>query len=223
MFRHAIATGRAARDLFADLRDALSPAIGAHLAAVTKPEEVGALLRVLDGYDGSLVVAAALRLAPLVFVRTGELRSAEWAAMDLDKAEWAFTTSKTKTEHIVPLAPQAVAILHDLRPLTGSGRYVFPSARTNARPMSNNAVLAAGPSCRATPNDEGLGGLPGQAEGRREGASVQAGGRRVMRYPRSRLLSPTMRMGYLCLWPFSRISATRLGISLSVNNRASKS
>jgi integrase len=116
------------------------PAIGQHLAAVTKPEEVGALLRVLVGYDGSPVVAAALRLAPLVFVRPGELRSAEWAAMDLDEGEWAFTTSKTKTEHIVPLAPKAVAVLRDLQPLTGSGRYVSPCARTNARSMSNNAV-----------------------------------------------------------------------------------
>lgn len=101
------------------------------------------MLRILDGYDGSPVVAAALRLAPLVFVRPGELRTAEWAAIDLDKAEWAFTTSKTKTEHIVPLAPRAVAILRELQPLTGSGRYVFPCATTNARPMSNNAILAA--------------------------------------------------------------------------------
>jgi integrase len=143
VFRYAIATGRAERDPSADLRGALPPAIGEHLAAVTKPEEVGALLRVLNDYDGSPVVAAALRLAPLVFVRPGELRSAEWATINLDKAEWAFTTSKTKTEHIVPLAPQAVAILRDLQPLTGSGRYVFPCATTNARPMSNNAVLAA--------------------------------------------------------------------------------
>ena len=87
VFRYAIATGRAERDPSADLRGALPPAIGEHLAAVTKPEEVGALLRVLDGYDGSPVVAAALRLAPLVFVRPGELRSAEWVAMNLDKAE----------------------------------------------------------------------------------------------------------------------------------------
>lgn len=143
VFRYAIATGRAERDPSADLRGALTPVVGKHLAAVTDPENVGPLLRALDGYDGSPVVAAALRLAPLVFVRPGELRTAEWAAIDLDKAEWAFTTSKTKTQHIVPLAPQAVSILRDLRPLTGNGRYVFPCATTNARPMSNNAILAA--------------------------------------------------------------------------------
>lgn len=143
VFRYAIATGRAERDPSADLRGALPPTVVEHLAAVTKPEDVGALLRVLDGYDGSPIVAAALKLAPLVFVRPGELRSAEWAAIDLEKAEWAFTVSKTKTDHIVPLAPQAVGILRDLLPLTGSGRYVFPCATCNARPMSNNAVLAA--------------------------------------------------------------------------------
>lgn len=143
VFRYAIATGRAERDPSADLRGALAPALGKHLAAVTDPADVGPLLRVLDGYDGSPVVAAALRLAPLVFVRPGELRTAEWDAIDLDKAEWAFTASKTKTQHIVPLAPQAVAVLRDLQPLTGNGRYVFPCATTNARPMSNNAILAA--------------------------------------------------------------------------------
>jgi len=89
------------------------------------------------------VVKAALRLAPLVFVRPGELRSAEWGDIDLDAAEWRFITSKTKTPHIVPLATQAVAILRELRPRTGNGRYVFPSPRTGARPMSDNAVLAA--------------------------------------------------------------------------------
>jgi len=143
IFRYAIATGRAERDPAADLRGALAPVVGSHFAAVTDPARVAELLRVLDGYDGSPVVKAAVRLAPLVFVRPGELRTAQWADIDLDAAEWRFTTSKTKTPHIVPLSSQALTILKELQPRTGDGRYVFPSARTNARPMSDNAVLAA--------------------------------------------------------------------------------
>jgi integrase len=143
VFRYAIVTGRADRDPAADLRGALPKKKGAHLSAVTNPEQLGELLRVLDGYKGSPIVRAALMMAPLAFVRPGELRSAKWADIDLDKAEWAFTTSKTGQAHIVPLAAQAVAILRDLQPLTGASRYVFPSARTNARPMSDNAILAA--------------------------------------------------------------------------------
>jgi integrase len=143
IFRYGIATGRAERDISADLRGALPPAEGGHFAAVTAPKEVGALLRALDGYKGSMVVCSALRLAPLVFVRPGELRRAEWADIDLDAAEWRFTTSKTQTQHIVPLAKQAVEILRELHQLTGRGRYVFPSERGNDRPMSDNAVLSA--------------------------------------------------------------------------------
>jgi integrase len=143
VFRYAIATGRAERDPSADLRGALAPVTGSHFAAVTEPARVAELLRILDGYKGTPVVMAAIRLAPLVFVRPGELRSAEWASIDLDAAEWRFTTSKTKTPHIVPLSAQAVAILRDLQPVTGNGRFVFPSARTRARPMSDNAILAA--------------------------------------------------------------------------------
>ena len=103
------------------------------------------MLRAIDGYQGSLIVGCALRLAPLVFVHPGELRHAAWDAIDLDAAEWCFTVSKTDTEHMVPLARQAVEILAELRPLTGRGRYVFPSARTprGERPMSDNAILAA--------------------------------------------------------------------------------
>jgi integrase len=97
----------------------------------------------LDGYKGSPVVRAALLLAPMVFVRPGELRSARWADINLDAAEWRFTVPKTKTPHIVPLAPQAVAILRDLQPLTGDGPYVFPCARSKQRPMSDNAILSA--------------------------------------------------------------------------------
>jgi integrase len=138
-----VATGRATRDPSADLRGALPPVKGEHFAAVTEPEQVGAILRTINDYQGTPTVACALRLAPLVFVRPGELRAAEWAHIDLDAGEWRYTVTKTGTPHIVPLATQAVAILRELQPLTGHGRYVFPSARTGTRPMSDNAILAA--------------------------------------------------------------------------------
>ena len=143
VFRYAVATGRAMRDLSGDLRGALPPVKGEHFAAVTEPKRAAELLRTLDGYQGTLTVACALRLAPLVFVRPGELRKAEWADIDLDTAEWRYTVTKTDTAHIVPLATQAVAILRELHALTGTGHYVFPGARTNGRPMSDNAILAA--------------------------------------------------------------------------------
>lgn len=143
VMRYAIATGRAERDISADLRGALTPVTGEHFAAVTEPKQVAELLRTLDGYQGTLPVACALRLAPLVFVRPGELRNAEWADIDLEAAEWRYHVTKTDSDHIVPLASQAVAILRELHALTGSGRYVFPGARTNGRPMSDNAILAA--------------------------------------------------------------------------------
>ncbi|QOY95723.1 integrase arm-type DNA-binding domain-containing protein [Massilia sp. UMI-21] len=143
VFRYAVATGRASRDPSGDLRGALPPVRGEHFAAVTEPEQVGGILRSMDAYQGTLTVSCALRLAPLVFVRPGELRAAEWAHIDLDAAEWRYTVTKTGTPHIVPLATQAVAILREIQPLTGHGRYVFPSARTGARPMSDNAILAA--------------------------------------------------------------------------------
>ena len=145
VFRYAVATGRAERDLSADLRGALSPVKKKHFAALTDPKKVGPLLRVLDGYEGSLIVRCALRLAPLVFVRPGELRRAEWSDIDLEAAEWRFTVTKTETSHLVPLSRQAVEILRELYPLTGYGRFVFPSGRTprGERPMSENAVLAA--------------------------------------------------------------------------------
>ena len=143
IFRYAVATGRAERDPSPDLRGALTPVKGEHFAAVTDPKKVGELLRALDAYEGSLVVQCALRLAPLVFVRPGELRAAQWADIDLDAAEWRYTVSKTETEHIVPLAKQAVVILQEIRGLTGDGQYVFPSGRSRKRPMSDNAILAA--------------------------------------------------------------------------------
>ena len=143
IFRYAVATGRAERDPSPDLRGALTPVKGEHFAAVTDPKKVGELLRALDAYEGSLVVQCALRLAPLVFVRPGELRAAQWADIDLATAEWRYTVSKTGTEHIVPLAKQAVAILQEIRGLTGNWQYVFPSGRSPRRPMSDNAILAA--------------------------------------------------------------------------------
>jgi integrase len=143
VFRYAIATGRARSDPTGDLRGALPAVKPTHFAAITEPKRVGALMRAIEGYEGSLTVRSALRLAPLVFVRPGELRHAEWAAMDLDVSEWRYTVTKTNTPHIVPLSAQAVAILRELKPLTGRGRYVFSSARSSQRPMSNNAILAA--------------------------------------------------------------------------------
>lgn len=143
VFRYAVATGRAMRDPSGDLRGALPPVKGEHFAAVTEPIQAAELLRTLDGYQGTLTVACALRLAPLVFVRPGELRNAEWADIDLDAAEWRYTVTKTDTAHIVPLATQAITILRELHALTGTGRYVFPGARSNGRPMSDNAILAA--------------------------------------------------------------------------------
>jgi integrase len=145
VFRYAVATGRAERDPTGDLRGALPPPQVEHFAAVTDPKRAAEILRILDGYQGTLVVCSALRIAPLVFVRPTELRTAEWKDIDLDKAEWTYLVTKTKTPHIVPLAEQAVATLRELHPLTGRGRYVFPSARNprGDRPMSNNAILAA--------------------------------------------------------------------------------
>lgn len=143
IFRYAIATGRAERDPSGDLRGALPPVKSKHLAAITEPQRVGELMRMIDGYQGSLIVQCALKLAPLVFVRPGELRHACWKDIDLFKSEWRFTVSKTKTEHIVPLSDQAITILKEINPLTGRGEWVFPSGRTRERPMSENAILAA--------------------------------------------------------------------------------
>ncbi len=143
VFRYGLATGRCDRDPSADLRGAITPIKTKHRAATTDPKELAPLLRILDDYRGSLVVQCALRLMPLVFVRPGELRTMQWADVDLDKAEWSYLVSKTETQHIVPLSRQALAILHEIRPVTGTSPYVFPSGRTNARPMSDMALNAA--------------------------------------------------------------------------------
>jgi integrase len=142
IYRYAVATGRAERDISADLRGALPPSTPRHHASVTDPEGVAALLRAIDGYRGSNVTRYALQLAPLVFVRPGELRKAEWIEIDLEAGEWRIPAErmKMKTKHIVPLSSQAVAILRALQPLTGKGRYVFPGARSRERCMSENTV-----------------------------------------------------------------------------------
>ncbi|TSA45991.1 MAG: DUF4102 domain-containing protein [Deltaproteobacteria bacterium] len=145
VLRYAVSTGRAERDPSADLKGALPQPKENHRAAITDPKEVAPLLRAIDGYQGHFVVKCALRLAPMFFVRPGELRHAEWVEIDLNEAVWNIPPQKMKTKqaHIVPLSSQAVEILTDLKELTGSSRYVFPSGRSFARPMSNNAILAA--------------------------------------------------------------------------------
>ncbi len=144
VLRYAVATGRAVTDPTAALRGALTPANPQHMAApADDPARVGEILRATEAFKGGPVVAAALRLLPLLFCRPGELRTMCWADVDLDAAEWRFTTSKTRTEHLVPLSRQALAILRELHPLTGQGRYVFPSARGAGRRMSDAAINAA--------------------------------------------------------------------------------
>ena len=143
--RYAIATGRADRNPVADLRGALASPEERHHAAITDPGELGGLLRAIEGYSGDVVTRAALKLSALLFVRPGELRHAEWAEIDLDRAEWNIPAGKMKMRqpHLVPLCEQAVATLRELHPLTGRGQYVFPGARSPRRPMSNNAINAA--------------------------------------------------------------------------------
>lgn len=152
VFRYAVATGRAERNPAADIQGALQPVIVKHMPAITDPKRVGELLRSIHGYEGLPVTRAALQLAPLVFVRPGELRKAEWSEFDLDEALWRIPSDRMKRTkaqkamgppHLVPLPRQAVVILRDLHPLTGHGQYVFPSLRTGERPMSDNAVLSA--------------------------------------------------------------------------------
>ena len=145
IYRYAVALGCADYDPAAALRNALTPIKTTHHASITDPKAIGGLLRALDGYSGSFVTRCALRLAPLVFVRPGELRQAEWTEFDLAKAEWRIPAErmKMKAPHLVPLSRQAVEILQELHPLTGHGRYVFPSVRSTARPMSENTVNAA--------------------------------------------------------------------------------
>jgi len=145
VFRYAVATARAKRDPAADLRGALVAPAAKHHAAITEPVAVGALLRAIEGFGGQPATRLALRLAPHVFVRPGELRHAVWAEIDLEAAVWRIPAArmKMKREHVLPLSTQSVAILTEAKQLTGSGRYVFPSVRTSRRPMSENTINAA--------------------------------------------------------------------------------
>lgn len=145
VLRYAVATGRAERDVSRDLMGALAPVKERHLASITEPQAVAALLRAIDSYGGSFVTKCALRLAPLVFVRPGELRMAEWSEIDLEKQEWRIPAARMKMRapHLVPLSHQAVATLLELQPLTGHKRFVFPGTRGGDRGMSNNTVNGA--------------------------------------------------------------------------------
>lgn len=145
VFRYAVATGRAESDPSAALRGALKPARERHHASIKDPSAIGALLRAIDDYGGDHVTRCALKLAPMVFVRPGELRAAEWAEIDTEAAEWRIAAERMKMRapHIVPLSRQALAVIAELRPLTGSGRYLFPGLRSPKRPMSENTVNAA--------------------------------------------------------------------------------
>jgi integrase len=143
--RYGVSCGVVERDSTVDLRGALQPIQRQHLSALTEPEQVGGLMRAIDGFEGSAVVKAALRLHPYVVTRPGELRHMEWSEIDFDTATWEIPAGKMKMKnaHIVPLSIQAVAILKQLEPLTGSGRYAFPSIRSTAKPISDNTLNAA--------------------------------------------------------------------------------
>src|SRR5699024_5553748 len=140
-----IASGRAEMNPAANLSKALKPVRSKRMATITTPAKIGALLRSIDAYEGSYITRCALLLAPLTFVRPGILRAAEWVEVDLDAAEWHIPAKrmKMKRPHIVPLSRQAYDVLLALHPLTGNGRYLFPSVRSRERCMSNNTVNAA--------------------------------------------------------------------------------
>ena len=145
IFRYAIATGRAERDTAADLRGALVPVQSENLASITEPKAIGALLRDIDAYTGNVIIRAALRMAPYVFVRPGELRRAEWAEFNLDGALWRIPAKRMKMrrEHTVPLSRQVLFLLQELRMFSGAGRYLFPSARAKTDTISDAGPLAA--------------------------------------------------------------------------------
>jgi integrase len=145
VFRYAIATGRAERDPSVDLRGALITPTVTHRATIVEPNAVGALLRAIDGFEGQPTTRYALQLAPIVFVRPGELRKAEWAEFNIGAAEWRIPGAKMKMRrpHRVPLAAQALAILAELREITGRSKYLFPSVRSWQRPISENTLNAA--------------------------------------------------------------------------------
>lgn len=145
VFRYAIVTGRAEYNPAADLKNALAPVKQKHHATITDPIEVGKLLRAINDYEGFFTTKCALQLAPLFFVRPGELRRAEWNEFDFENAEWRIPAIKMKmrVQHLVPLSTQAIKILQQLKAVTGNGKYVFPGIRSSKRPMSENTVLGA--------------------------------------------------------------------------------
>jgi len=145
ILRFAVATGRAEHDVAADLKDAPAPVASSNFASVTDPVKVGESLRTIDGYSGQPVTALALKLAPLVFVRPGELRGAKWSEFDFDNSQWRIPGSRMKMgdPHIVPLSRQAVEILRELERFTGTENYVFPSLLSRGRPTSENTINAA--------------------------------------------------------------------------------
>ncbi len=143
VFRYAVQTGKAIRDVTADLRGALpSPAVK-HMASFTEPKEVAELLRAIDAFKGTFTVECALRLSPLVFTRPSELRRAKWVDLNLDAGEWSYFVTKTKTQHIVPLSSQAIKILNDMHAVSGYGEYVFQGGRDPKKAMSEAAINAA--------------------------------------------------------------------------------
>lgn len=143
VFRYAVQTGRAVRDVTADLKGALPATTVKHMAAFTEPRDVADLLRAFDAFNGTLTVQCAIKLAPLVFVRPSELRMARWADIDLENGTWQYLVSKTKTDHLVPLSNQALNILREIYPLSGHGEYVFQGGHSPLKPMSESAVNAA--------------------------------------------------------------------------------
>lgn len=143
VFRYAIQKGFATYNPAPDLKGALPPPVVKNMAAMIEPKEVAGLLRSIDGYQGTLVVQCALKLAPLLFQRIGELRHMKWADLDFENNEWRYLVTKTNTQHIVPLSRQALEIIKKMQPHSGHGMYVFPGGRTHERPMSENAINAA--------------------------------------------------------------------------------
>lgn len=143
IFRYAVQTGRAIRDVTADLRGALPAAKVKHMASLTEPKDVAELLRAMDGFQGTFTVECALKLAPLVFTRPSELRRAKWKDIDLNAAEWRYLVSKTKTEHIVPLSTQAIKILKEIQPVSGRGEFVFQGGHDPKKAMSEAAINSA--------------------------------------------------------------------------------
>lgn len=145
ILRYAVATGRAQRDVTVDLRGALITPKVRHYPAIVEPAKIGALLRAIDGYEGQPEVTVALRIAPHVFVRPGELRTAEWSEFDFDVEVWTIPAEKMKMGrlHKVPLSRQVREMLEELHGISGRSRYLFPSARSSDRAISDNTINAA--------------------------------------------------------------------------------